>query len=170
MAIPTTILPCTHVGCRSPWLETPSPCCLPFSLADVAPPPGKHILSLDEFLKDTNPDSDWITDRDGVQDYVGGNLLDGHGFYLASSVEERIQIIFQVKDIMRGNISSVMGRNKDIEIKGRMGYELISWIYFHTRCLEQLDREFHPSDFGGAALSPLSCHRMLTSFWRFQFI
>lgn len=82
MAIPTTILPCTHVSCRSPWLETPSPCCLPFSLAGVAPLPGKHILSLDEFLNDTNPESDWITDRDGVQDYVGGNLLDGHGFFL----------------------------------------------------------------------------------------
>lgn len=144
MAIPTTILPCTHVSCRSPWLETPSPCCLSFSLADVAPPPRKHILSLDEFIKDTDPESDWITDRDGIQDYVGGNLLDGHGFYLASNVEERVKIIFNIKEIMRANITSVLGPTKGMELNSRIAYELLSWIYFHTRCLAQLDREVHP--------------------------
>lgn len=144
MAIPTTILPCTHVSCRSPWLETPSPCCLPFSLAGVAPLPGKHILSLDEFLKDTNPESDWITDRDGVQDYVGGNLLDGHGFYLASSMEETVKILFHVKETMRINITSVLGPTKGMELNSGIAFELLSWIYFHTRCLGQLDGEFHP--------------------------
>lgn len=65
-------------------------------------------------------------------------------FYLASSMEETVKILFHVKETMRINITSVLGPTKGMELNSGIAYELLSWIYFHTRCLGQLDGEFHP--------------------------
>ncbi|KAK1833898.1 hypothetical protein QBC39DRAFT_432007 [Podospora conica] len=97
-----------------------------------------HILELNEFEKNTNPDYDYYNSRDKVFEYVS-NILDPLQYW-GSTAQCKLHTLHTLAGNMELNSACAKTAYSQMgdRMQSKIEHDLRSWIYFHDRIVEVL--------------------------------